>query len=87
MSFNGSQNYKWFIPSNYNGINPPKDKIVPVPFNKTAYKTIYDSAVGSQFNKDLIYINSRSPYAVEYLKTKYGPIGTTLGTSLGTKKD
>jgi hypothetical protein len=62
--------------NNYNLVDPPHGKLLPVPSN-TYGPSLYGSVEG------LIYINSRAPYAQEFLKTPYGNVETRVGTNLG----
>ncbi len=83
MQNNNLKTYAWSGPSNYNGVNPPKDHLIPIKeFERSIYSDL--SGIGTSYNKDLISIKSREPYAAEFLKTKYGSMGLVLGTSLGT---
>ncbi len=65
--------------SNYNGINPPQGKLIPVPAN--TYGPSFYSPIDT--NIDLVYIYSRAPYAQEFLKTKYGQVENRVGTNIG----
>ncbi len=54
-------------------VNPPYPSVIKYNNNNNNYS--------------LVQINSREPYAAEYLYTKYGGLGSILGTNLGTTRD
>jgi hypothetical protein len=71
-------NYASF--NNYDLVNPPTGKLLPVPSN-TYGPSIYSAIQGVTDN--LSYINLRAPYAQEVLKTPYGNNETRVGTDIG----
>ena len=71
-------NSDWSSKISMVGVKPPMPSVVA----SDNFSYLSESANPDYF---LITINSRSPYASEFLVTKYGSVQTRLGTSIGTK--
>jgi hypothetical protein len=54
------------------GVRPPNPSIIAYGNNTNNYS--------------LVQIKSREPYAAEYLYTKYGGLGSRVGTNMGMTK-
>lgn len=85
---NLQNNSIWTWQLNVNGVTPPEGRLQPYGYEKTIYSSVPGIGNGnsSPFDSRLVYINSREPYAAEFMYTNYGTLGSVLGTNLGSGK-